>query len=127
MNSLRVLVQNLLDGVDGKSADSELRERVTRLKKEVQLISKKDLHISTADVLGDASSIAGSVTGGSAYGMVLLSKLLGGTVAGKLATRAVDSILDGPAGSGIDAARGALNGVSPQAIRLFRLRSKLKN
>jgi hypothetical protein len=123
---IRVLVQNLLSGVDGKSADRELRERVTKLNQEVRSIDKKDLQISTADVLGDASSMAGSASGGSAYGMVLLSKLLGGAVAGKLATKAVDSLLDGPAGSGIDAARGALNGVSPQAIRIFRLRSKLK-
>lgn len=123
---IRVLVQNLLDGIDGKSADRELRERVTKLNKEVRAIDKKSLNISTADVLGDASSAAGSASGGGAYGMVLLSKLLGGVVAGKLATKAVDGLLDGPAGSGIDAARGVLNGVSPQAIRIFRLRSKLK-
>jgi len=123
---MRVLVQNLIEGVDGKSADRELRERVTKLNKEVKSIDKKNLHISTADVLGDAFSIAGSASGGNAYGMVLLSKLLGGAVAGKLATKAINGLLDGPAGAGIDAVRGALNGVSPQAIRIFRLRSKLK-
>lgn len=123
---IRSLVQNLLSGIDRRSADRELRERVTNLNKEVASVDKMDLRISTVDVLGDVSSAAGALTSGGAYGMVLLSKLLGGAVAGKLITRGVDSLLDGKAGSTIDNVRGALNGVSPQAIRLFRLRRKLK-
>ena len=124
---VRTLVQELLNGINVNSADHELRDRVTKLNREVSKLQKKDLRISTVDVLGDATSAAGAITGGGAYGMVLLAKLLGGVLAGKLATRAVDSILDGPAGSTIDSVRGALNGVSPHAIRLFRLRSRLKN
>lgn len=123
---VRKLVQDLLNGVDTNSADHELRDRVNKLNREVARLQKKDLYISTVDVLGDAVSGAGAVTGGGAYGMVLLAKLLGGAVAGKLATRAVNSILDGPAGSTIDSVRGALNSVSPHAIRLFRLRRRLK-
>ena len=124
---VRALVQDLLSGVNTKSADHELRARVTKLNREVAQLQKKDLHISTVDVLGDAASGAGAITGGGAYGMVLLAKLLGGVLVGKLATRTVDSVLDGPAGSTIDTVRGALNSVSPYAIRLFRLRRRLKS
>lgn len=124
---IRALVKELLNGINVNSADYELRERVTKLNREVSKLQKKDLRISTVDVLGDATSAAGAITGGGAYGMVLLAKLLGGVLAGKLATRALDSVLDGPTGSTIDSIRGALNGVSPHAIRLFRLRSRLKS
>lgn len=124
---VRSIVKELLNGVNADSADHELRERVTKLNREVSKLQKKDLRISTVDVLGDITSTAGAITGGGAYGMVLLAKLLGGILAGKLAARGVDSIIDGPAGATIDNIRGALNGVSPHAIRLFRLRSQLKN
>ncbi len=124
---VRGIVQDLLNGVNANSADHELRDRVTKLNREIARLQKKDLRISTVDVLGDATSAGGAITGGGAYGMVLLAKLLGGVLAGKLATRAVGSILDGPAGSAIDSIRGTLNRVPPHAIRLFRLRSRLKS
>lgn len=123
---VRALVRELLDGIHTSSADHELRDRVAKLNREVSKLQKKDLRISTVDILGDASSAAGAIGGGGAYGMVLLAKLLGGVLPGKLATRAIDSILDGPAGSTVDSIRGALNGVSPHAIRLFRLRGQLR-
>lgn len=85
------------------------------------------MRVSTVDVLGDAASAAGAAAGGGPWGMVVLAKLLGGVLAGKLATRTVDSILDGRAGATIDTVRGALNGVSAHAVRLFRLRSRLKH
>jgi len=122
----RALVLEMLNGTNVHSADYELRDRVTKLNREVSTLQKKDLRISTVDVLGDATSAVGAITGGGAYGMVLLAKLLGGVLVGKIATRAVDCILDGPTASTIDSIRGALNGVSPHAIRLFRLRSRLK-
>ncbi|RZI40119.1 hypothetical protein EGT07_25010 [Herbaspirillum sp. HC18] len=124
---VRSLIHDLLSGVNTHSVDHELRDRVIKLNREVAKLQKKDLHISTVDVLGDAVSGAGAVTGGGAYGMVLLAKLLGGALTGNLATHAVASVLDGPAGAAIDSIRGALNRVSPHAIRLFRLRKRLKN
>jgi hypothetical protein len=124
---VRALVKELLHGIDINSADHELRDRVTKLNREVSKLQKKDLRISTVDVIGDTASATGAITGGGAYGMVLLAKLLGGALMGKLAARGVDSILDGSAAPTIDSIRGALNGVSPHAIRLFRLRSRLKN
>lgn len=123
---IRVLVQELLNGVNTNSADHELRDRVTKLNREVTRLQKKDLHISTVDVIGDTASVVGAGMGAGPYGMVVLAKLLGGALVSKLATRAVNSILDGPAGSTIDSVRSTLNSVSPHAIRLFRLRRRLK-
>jgi hypothetical protein len=123
---VRSLVHKLLNGVNLDVGERELRERIILLNNEVAKLDKRALRISTVDVLGDISSGAGAISGGTAYGMVLLAKLLGGTIAGELASRLSDFTLDGPAGAAIDRVRGMLNRVSPQAIRLFRLRDKLR-
>lgn len=123
---IRGLIQQLLEGADASAVDQELRYRVLRLNADVAKLEKKDLHVSVVDVLGDISSVSGAIGGAAAFGWTMFSKIVGGKLAEKLTTRAVNSTLDGPAGDVIDMVRGALNGVSPSAVRLFRLRNKLK-
>lgn len=120
----RRIVDDLLSGVRPRGDDKELRERIRTLNSDVARLDSKALRISAVDVIGDISS--GLAAANGAYGMALIAKLLGATIPGKLAAGAIDAGLDGPAGAAMDTLRGALNRVQPHAVRIFRMREKLR-
>ena len=123
---VRQIANNLLLGESGERGNRELREQVIVLNREIAKLARNSLEVSTVEVIGDLARAGDIVSGGTTGGMAELSKILKLDALKKALSMLLDRTLDGPAGDKIDELRGVVNRVSPQAIRLYRLRKKLE-
>ncbi|HKO94949.1 MAG TPA: hypothetical protein VJU61_27535 [Polyangiaceae bacterium] len=118
---IREITRQLLDDGHDEPKWLELREKVRALNEEVGKIERNAVDKSDVDVVGDLAK-AGQLT----LGMKMVAELLQLSTVRRagamLFERAVD---DTSLGDALDKVRGAINGVSPQAIRVFRVRRKL--
>jgi len=122
---IRELVHKLLGEGDERAQSLELRERVRALNNEVTKIEKNAIETAGVDVVGDLAK-AGAAAGGTTLGFKFVADFLQlplmKRVGGMLFEKAID---DTKAGDALDKLRGAINGVSPEAIRIYRIRKKL--
>lgn len=113
---IRELVSNLTAGMHSDGADQDVRERIQQYNQGVERIIKKS--VTTTDIT--------IVTGfaASAFEAGWLASL-GVAQTSKAAGRVADLIDATKAGDALDWLRGKLNRVPKEAIRLYRIRSRL--
>lgn len=128
---IREISQLLLGGEVPDGTTLELRERVRKLNDEVRKIERNAIESAGVDVVGDlakSGSNAQALTGVSpvTLGFKLIADLLQLSLVKRIGGMAFERVIDDTkAGDVLDKVRGAVNGVSPEAIRIYRLRRKL--
>jgi hypothetical protein len=122
---IRAITAELLRGLGTSVLREELRERVGALNQEIAKLRKHALEARDVDVVGDLAKGTGAAFGSHALFKVL-SKVLGLGLAKKAGAVAFDKLVEDTAlGSKLDRVRGAINRISPAAIRIYRVTSKL--
>ena len=130
---IREIVHQLLGDGSDKDRTLELRDRVQVLNDQVAKIERRALETGTVDVVGDLAKVGTTVATGVApasspatLGLKMAAELLQVPLLKQLGGKAFEALVeDTRAGDVLDKVRGGLNGVSPAAIRLYRLRKKL--
>jgi hypothetical protein len=120
---VRRMVADILRDGESARTEMELRDAVQALNADVAKIRKAALEEAAVDVVGDIAKEVSATAGYTAIARVIDLALKAFKAVGPEAFDAV--VEDTRLGSALDTVRGALNGVSPHAIRLYRIRRKL--
>ncbi|HEX2870837.1 MAG TPA: hypothetical protein VHP33_06260 [Polyangiaceae bacterium] len=120
------ITAELLQGSGDSILRQELREKVLRLNGEVGRLRQKALEVGEVDVVGDLGKAGGLALGSGAI-VNAVTTVLGLGLAKRIAANAFEEYVEGSElGTKLDKIRGAVNRVSPAAIRIYRVRSKLQ-
>ena len=93
---------------------------------EVGRLRRSALEIGEVDVVGDLGK-AGGVAFGTSAVLDAITTILGLGLAKRIASDAFEKhVEDNGLGAKLDSLRGAINQVSPAAVRIYRVRSKLE-
>jgi hypothetical protein len=127
---IREITYKLLGEGPDRASSLELRDRVQALNAEVARIDRNAIETAGVDVVGDLAKVgekAATASGGPmTLGFKLVSELLQLPILKRIGGMAFEKVIDDTrAGDALDRLRGAVNGVSPEAIRVYRLRKKL--
>jgi hypothetical protein len=123
---IRAITAQLLEGSGDSTLRQELREKVMSLNLEVGRLRKSALEVGEVDVVGDLGKVGGVAFGTSAV-LEAITTMLGLGLAKRIASDAFEKhVEDTGLGAKLDALRGAINQVSPAAVRIYRVRSKLE-
>ncbi len=120
---IRYLVRMLLEEGHDEIRWLELRNKVNALNQEVDKIERNAVDQSNVDVVGDLTK-AGNLT----FGMRTIAELLQLSIVRRAGSMILERAVDDTrVGDALDKVRGAINGVSSHAIRVFRIRRKLQS
>jgi len=124
---VRALISDLLAKYGTPNKQQELREAVRLLNDEVRKLSKRDILRADVDVVGDLASAGKAAIGSSMLANVFVNALGLKTI--KVAgAQMFDALVeDTKLGDTLDAVRGRINGTPAAAVRLFRIRSRLRD